>query len=356
VSRPFVLVAAGLIVMLVAAVALAQWLLLAVDDVNFSQYRGFAAYFAANPPRATLPSPDERALLVKYAPRFFLPPGHAGPISFYDDYIASGSLRSGDGRLVSERVTQSVLNANKTDSKAVFTHHPRKSGAARPVVFGRIDRDTLSYAGRRQRLTFLTYHAVFRTSGLPAGLSWWQETLAGLVADPADWHQLDHYTAATVVLDELNQPVALMLQQHNYSRTYLFDETVVLPPDGRVAIDVAIRSNELYPHKSGRTLRRAARFPDPPSMRYLMGVGSRPLFAGDDVTEPVCEADYQLRMLAPDDAFYTFRGFLGARRRLPGRDGPPGADFNQLPALKPQVLRMLAGYWRSNNRGDVDRY
>ena len=43
---------------------------------------------------------------------------------------------------------------------------------------------------------------------------------------------------------------------------------------------------------------------------------------------------------------YTFRGSLGESRMLPGRSGPPGADYNQIPALKGQVKEMLFGYWR----------
>ena len=88
-------------------------------------------------------------------------------------------------------------------------------------------------------------------SGLPAGLSLAAAIPLGLVADLDDWHQLDHYTAAFVVLDGDGRPVALTLQQHNYLRTHLVGESVRLGSDGRFDIDVAIRSNELYPHTPG---------------------------------------------------------------------------------------------------------
>ena len=80
-----------------------------------------------------------------------------------------------------------------------------------------------------------------------------------------------------------------------------------LPADERIAIDVAIRSIPISPHG------------------------------------------------APSDAFYTFKGFLGARRKLPGRDGPPGADFNTLPALKPLASQLLMGFWREGDRDDLTR-
>ncbi len=170
-----------------------------------------------------------------------------------------------------------------------------------------------------------------------------------------DWHQLDHYTAATLVLDDALRPVVLMLQQHNYLRTHLYGETLKLAPDGRPPVDVAIRSNELYPHQRGRVRRRAVSFLDPKGLRYMLGAGAKPLMTADDITEPQHETPYALRFLAPSDAFYTFQGTLGKRRLLPGRSGPPGADYNTLPSLKPLHLQLLAGYWRPGHSGDIAR-
>ena len=59
--------------------------------------------------------------------------------------------------------------------------------------------------------------------------------------------------------------------------------------------------------------------------------------------------------MAPADAFYTFKGFLGARRRLPGRSGPPGADYNTLPRFKPLAVQFAISYWRDGSRADLAR-
>jgi hypothetical protein len=165
-------------------------------------------------------------------------------------------------------------------------------------------------------------------------------------------HQLDHYTPATIVLDAHELPFAMLLQQHNYHRTYLFGEGATLAKDGRAIIDIASRSNELYPHATGRTVRRAASFIDPASWRYLIGIDNWKLMAADDVTNPISEVEFKLAFLAPSDAFYTFKGFLGARRMLPGRDGPPGADYKALPQHMAQSTQLLLGYWREGNERD----
>jgi hypothetical protein len=334
------------------------------DEGNFSQHRGFAEWYAANPPEDALPTANERALLERYRPRVFLPQRHEGPIDFYRDYVAQGRLYDARGELISAGVTPGVLNAHKADPQVVFVHEP--SGAPpQSVMYGRIDRAELALPGCSAPLpvTFLTYHLVFRQSGLPAGLPWWQEVALGAAADLADWHQLDHYTALSLALAPVGAgalaPFAATFQQHNYLRTYLLGERggrgrLALPADARVAMDVAIRSNELYPHRAGPTRRRAVSFMDAESARYLVSGERSPWRAADDITAPAQEVGPQLAFLPPSDAFYVFQGWLGERRALPGRDGPPGADYNTLPALKPKALQLAAFYWHEDDPGYLD--
>lgn len=327
------------------------------SDTNFSQYQGFAEYFTAHPPRRQSPTVEERVLLAQYRPRFLLPPGHAGLVDFYRDYIAEGTLYDGEGEPIAGHVTPEILNAHKREPNVRFVHRPDFAKPTSAVVYGRIDHDTVDLGKvGRMPFTFLSYHAVFRASGLPAGFNGWRAAALGLIADLDDWHQLDHYTAATLALDKTLKPVALMLQQHNYHHTYVFGKDLALPADGRPLVDVAIRSNELYPHRAGRSVRPAVRFLDPQALRYLMGFADEPTVAAPDITEGVNEAEYRLEFLPPDDAFYTFQGFLGERRALPGRDGPPGADYNTLPELKPLGLQLLAGFWRENDGDDLARF
>jgi hypothetical protein len=341
-----------LIILFVCLAALAGC---SLPKTNFSQYPGFAEYYSAHPPRDVLPSAAEQVLLARYRPRFFLPPNHAGLIDFYRDYIAQGRLVDGNAKLISIAVTPEILNAHKEDPAIVFIHLPNKQAATQATVFGRIDYDELQLAGAKYPLTFLTYHAVFRHSGIAAGFAGWRANFVALFTDLNDWHQLDHYTAATVVLNAAAQPIALMLQQHNYHHTYVFDREFSVSADGRVNVDISIRSNELYPHSAQKRRHRAVRFNSPQEMRYLLGFGDKPRIAEDDISEGRYEAEYHLVYLRPSDAFYTFKGFLGERRRLPGRDGPPGADFNALPETKALTSQMLMGFWREGNRDDLNR-
>lgn len=336
--------------------------------MTFSQLPGFAEHFAAYPRAGARPSASDQALLARHRPRVFLPPKHPGPVSFYDDYIAQGRLIGGDGRTISGTVGQALLNTHKDDPGVTFVHAPRRAPATRArasrepataVVFGRVNRDIAAFPQRnggieQHRFTFLSYNLVFRHSGLPAGQPFWQLWLVDLLASRHDWHQLDHYTAVTLVLDETEAPAAVMFQQHNYLRSYALGSDLELPTDGRPRVDVAIGSNELYPHRPERSVRRAAAFLGPRTVNYLVTGEDPPGLRGDDVTHGVREVDYDLAFLAPTDAFYTFAGRLGARRRLPGRDGPPGADYNTPPAFKPPAMQLLAFYWHEDQRDYVD--
>ncbi len=329
-------------------------------ETNFSQWPGFARYFAEHPLASALPNAEERALLNRFRPRILLPDDHPGLVDFYSDYIANGSLFDGEGKFVSDAVTPDLLNRFKSDPRAEFRHRPPDSGSIPARVLARIDRaelgDPAADSGASEKFVFLTYNAVFRHSGLPRGLKGWKAALLGLVADLRDWHQLDHYTAVSVVLDADQIPVAVMMQQHNDVRTFLIGEGIELPADGRVRIDAAIRSNELYPHIPGRQRRRAVRFADRDAMAHLMGFGNRPFLSADDITHGADEVDYALGFLPPSDAFYMFQGFLGERRLLPGRSGPPGASYNTLPELKPLALQLSGGYWREDNPADWRRF
>jgi hypothetical protein len=319
-------------------------------DRNFSQYPGFAEYYAANPPAATAPDAEDRALLARFRPRFFKADGEDGPVDFYADYVARGRFVDGGAG----PVTRAELNARKDDPGAVLAHEPAAGGgrAPSPVAYGRVDRERLE----AEDLVFLTYNLAFAASGLPDGLPRWQERLVRLVADPRDWHQLDHYTAVTIVLEGATEaPVAAVFQQHNSLRTWLFGPELPLPADGRLKVALARRSNELYPWAPEERRWRTVGIPDANGMAYLMSGAPRPWLVADDVTEPGAEVDYRLDFLPPADAFYRFAGYLGERRRLPGRDGPPGADYNTLPELKPRVQQMLAGFWRERDPGDMRR-
>lgn len=338
-----------------AAAALAALVLggCGYGEGSFADYPGFAAYYAANPPTASAPDAEERALLARHRPRIFLPEGNEGPIDFYRDYVAHGTLVDENGGTLSERVTPELLNAVR-GTLAVFTHEPPGT-PPRPVVYGRVDRERFELGGRTRDFTFLTYTLVFRHSGIAAGVTGLPAFALELVGDLDDWHQLDHYVSLVLALDEELRPRVATFQHHNYMRSHVLGEAdgpgrLRLPPDGRLAVDVAVRSNELYPHRPGRTERRAAPFLSPRFVRYLVDGGRRPLMAAPDVTDPEREIDPPLAFLPPADAFYTFRGWLGERRLLPGRDGPPGADFRTLPALMPRGVQIAAFHWWEGDR------
>lgn len=337
------------------------------DDVeNFSQFPGFAAWYAANPPASTLPTPEQTTLLERYKPRVFLPEGHEGPIDFYRDYVAKGILVDQEGEVISNAVDQALLNARRTDPTVVFTHRP-DDDPPEAKTYGRIAEEPVDWPGCNAplTLTFLNYHLVFRSSGLPAGVPGWQAAGLSLISDLDDWHQLDHYTAVIITLAPIKpdtlRPIAVTFQQHNYQRTYLLGETnsegrLVMPADDRIEVDVALRSNELYPHQTGRLSRPAVSFLNPESAAYMVADAPAPWLAADDITDPAIELDPPLVFLPPDDAFYTFKGWLGERRSLPGRDGPPGADYNTLPAMKPLVNQMAMSWWYEGDQDWLQRY
>ncbi|GAA0417043.1 hypothetical protein GCM10009133_26890 [Cocleimonas flava] len=316
------------------------------NDSRFSELPGFKTYFDKNKPSNELPSKSDQLLLTQFKPRVYMAKGQTKFIDFYADYIAHGSLYV-DNKLVSNNVSQTLLNEYKDNNQAEFRHSAIKQTTS-PTIYARIDRSELIYKDKRLPLTFLSYNLVFANSGLLKGLAGWQRVAMGIVGDNEDWHQLDHYVGLTVVLSE-EKPIAIMLQQHNYQTTWLVadknsEHSLRLPADQRVEVDVAMQSNELYLHSSQIKKHPGLSFVKEDSIEFLKTGENKPMMAGWDITHGEIEQQYALKFLPSADAFYTFKGKLGEGRKLPGRDGPPGANYVTLPPLMPLPNRMVSGY------------
>jgi len=283
------------------------------------------------------------------------------------------------GRVVARHVTREVLqqlgDGRHYYLDLVQVPDLRREGKT-PVVYGRVYRERVTFANGQgestvRALTFLKYNVVFAVSGLPAGLPWmYEQGLRLLGLNPADWHQLDNFCAVHVVLDEAEQPVAVLLAQHNYHRTYLVGRDIPLPADGRMLFAAAQRSNELYPDTGESVPISHRAIPWPLYTEYLLSGQARPWFAAVDLTYGQRaggeEVEYELQVLDPCDPFYTSRCMLGAYRPFfgleIGRNGPPGADYYTLPALMPLGNLLKASYLHDGRsedlqvvRGAIDR-
>ncbi|MEM6986192.1 MAG: hypothetical protein AAF499_06600 [Pseudomonadota bacterium] len=321
------------------------------DEGDEDTFRSlFEVWYAENKPSDSPASPAAQALLAQHQPEVYKAATQPGFIDFYADYIGKGYLQVDGQRF--DAVDRALLNQFRLDPSARFIHVPAPTTQP-AVAYARYDRDGFDAGGERFEFEFLTYNYVFAHSGLPRGLRWWQRALAGLVNGNRDWHQLDHYVAATLALYQ-GEPIALTLQQHNYLTTWRIPEDLKLGPAGRVQLDVAIGSNELYPHAPERTRHPTVSFITPGNIEFVMTGKKRPMLGAYDVTDGQESIAYDLTFLPPSDAFYGFRGTLGKKRRLPGRSGPPGADYNTLPGIKPYPIAMAVG-WRGPSMEEARR-
>lgn len=309
---------------------------------SFATRPGFMQYFKLYPPNPEPPDKQQFALLEQYRPRIYLHHNQQGPVDFYQQYINNGELEVA-GRTIDQPLTRQLLNRYTDNPDALFTY----KGAAEPggpaVVYARFDKDTLTYQQTSYPLQFLTYNLTFPTSGMLVSPGRFNTALLSIAGDLTDWHQLDHYVGLSIALYK-KRPVAVMLQQHNYQTTYVFNEGFTLPADNRIKIDIAIRSNEVYLHNSDKVEHPAVSFITKDNIAFLMTGNDKPFMAGFDVTHGEKEIDYRLETLPQTDAFYQFKGRLGESRLLPGRDGPPGADYATLPGLMPRAIRLVTGF------------
>ncbi len=356
---------------------------------TFADYPGFKEYYSDRCSESKPPSPiaeDDKDLLRKYRPRLILPPGGHYPVNFYRDYLPYTVMRRyPEKTIVAEKVTPDTLKANQDNTwvyldlqldrfrasgldRRLHLNEQHDSGQERkPAVYGRVYRETVTFPQGEGKLvsrdlTFLKYSTVFATSGLSAKLPKGFEALLRIIGlDLEDWHELDNFGAIYVVLDERNIPIAVILAQHNHHRTYLVGNDIRLPIDGRMAFDIALRSNEIYPasDNTGPVKHRAVR--RTLYMKYLLSGEDPPLFRGYDVTYGVRaggkEISYDLAFLSPCDPFYTARMMLGEPRpffgRNIGRNGPPGADYYAIPSLLPLGNLLRFSYLHDGDPDDI---
>ena len=353
---------------------------------TFADYPGFKEYYqdrCATPP---LPSTEkDRELLEKFRPRFILPPGGSYPIDFYRDYLPYTVMKSWPGKkIIALDVSRGLLQIHRVDRSVYLdfdTSQYRSDGMdirwgegspppgpeKIPVVYGRVYRERVSFpdsAGGKEEhdLAFLKYNVLFATSGLPAELSAWSRLLLSLGGfDREDWHALDNFVAAHIVLDERETPIAVVLAQHNHHRAYLIGRDIPNAADGRSAFDVALRSNEIYPaSNSAEPVRhRVIRWSF--YLDYLLSGESGPALKGVDVTmgrrAGGGEFDYDLMIISPCDPLYTSEMILGEPRPFLGmhlgRDGPPGSDYYNTPKLLPMGNVLKFAYLHDGDPEDI---
>ncbi|MBW6503246.1 hypothetical protein K0B90_03070 [bacterium] len=338
---------------------------------TFADFPGFASYYArrcagGDPGPPTM---GDRELLRRFRPRFNLAPGSIRPISFYRDYLPHAVLRRfSDKAVVEETVSPEELRRQQDNTEVYLEYRPASGVKEIPVVFGRVYRERVPFPGERGGetrhldLTFLKYNLVFPESGLPAGLNhlagW---ILKGVGLDPRDWHQLDNFVAAHIVLDGGGNPIAVLLAQHNHHRAYLVRRDIVFPADGRFVFDVALRSNELYPGSDSESPVRHRVVRWSLYLKYLLGGEGRPLASADDITygrrAGGREVAYDLGFPSPCDPFYTAKIMLGAPRPFfgfdIGRDGPPGSDYYTVPDLLPLGNLLKFSYLHDGDPDDL---
>lgn len=353
---------------------------------TFADHPGFKEYYqdrCKTPPPE--PSTKERKLLEKYKPRFILPPGGSYPIDFYRDYLPYTVMRSWPGKkVIAVNVNRGLLLKHRADRDAYLdfdTDRYRSDGMdlkheegsaqpdseREPVVYGRVYRERVSFPdgnGRAEEhdLIFLKYNILFATSGLPAELSFWSRFLLTFTGfDRDDWHALDNFVAAHVVLDDQEVPIAVILAQHNHHRTYMIGRDWPLPEDGRPVFDVALRSNEIYPASDSTEpeTHRVVRWSL--YLDYLLSGEDGPTLKGSDVTMGKraggSEFDYDLMIISPCDPLYTSEMLLGPPRPFlgiyMGRDGPPGSDYYNVPQLLPLGNMLKFSYLRDGDPEDI---
>ncbi|MFQ5456231.1 MAG: hypothetical protein ACE5EA_08525 [Nitrospirota bacterium] len=310
---------------------------------------------------------QDKRLLKRYSPDIYISPHGIKPIDFYRDYLPKTEVVEliGNSKRVVKRSPDRRFLKKVERTKGyclMFTGSFSDFEEVESVGYGQVIREVVRFRKNSHEIVekpmiFLRYNFVFPKSGLPARLPWYKEIGARILGNPDAWHLLDIHGAIHVVLDETEKPVALILAQHNYHRTYLFRKDLKMPENGRVKISFAERSNEPYPYSDSSKPVFYWAADTPEKMEYILTGRHPTLKTGEDVVfgknAGAIQVDYKLHFLPDRDPLYTSWIPLGDKLKLFYffeswyRSGPPGMDLRTWPALK--QYGELMQFWYVQN-------
>ncbi len=297
---------------------------------------------------------SETQLLQKFLPEIYISMGSARPVDFDTHYLMQSALMKNHQMVKTAPLSakdvkpieneRDIYYVDYQGSHEILTNANKNQIAP---IYGRVYYETLTLPKNihlpDKPVIILKYNVVFTASGLPKILNLFQNIFATLAGNKTIWHELDIHGAVILMLDAQSlQPMALLLAQHNYYRSYIFNHDLTLPENNHIAICYAIRSNEPYlcPNK----LFHAPTIGDPRNLDFVVTGKNKPFIDGGyDVIEPATLASQinaQLKRLDPEHPFYTATIPLGDIRKIFGifpsffRRGAPGSDLYAPDQLK----------------------
>jgi len=303
-----------------------------------------------------------RKLLEEYKPKIYVHKDSYRPVDFYEDYVLNTVVKNKDGEIIKKAPTKEELielakeRGNYLDLATSNEKYLNREVEVTPKIYGRIYRDKI---GEKSYL-FLKYNMVFPYSGLPASTSKAKLLASKLIGNPKAWHELDIHGAYHIILEEDSlEPVGILLNQHNYHKSYILGKDVNLPKDKKMEIAVAKYSNEpyLWNRKSEEVRTSGTAFE---KLEYLYGRTNRGGFnSGKDYLgseEEMEKVEVKLETLSSDDLIYTSSMLLGDKKKIFGLietfylAGPPGMDYYTHPEMKD--LGKLFSFWSIDSNDD----
>lgn len=318
---------------------------------------------------------SDRLLLERFKPRVIVSPVGLLPVDFYEFYLPNTVVRdlSRRRRIIKRSPDRDYLKRIERNKRYYLDYtgpmFPCEDDCKNYVAtgYGMVYREKVNLRtgdgkAREIAIVVLKYSFVFPYSGLPAELGFLKEAAARLAADPVKWHELDIHGAVQIILNEQEKPMALLLAQHNYFRSYVIGKDIRWPEDDHIPVCFAERSNEPYPCHAETSPKNYRTVGNPMHIAYVIDGRSPPMTAGKDKVygiEGGREVSYRLKFLPDKDPLCVSWIPLGDRQKLLFfdsfyRKGPPGIDLNTWPEVKKYGDIMQFWYIRDDDREDAD--
>ena len=223
-----------------------------------------------------------RDLAVRYMPRIWVHPESWQPIDF-EDYLAESQLvRTSDRKvLITAPSVRNMIALDYEEQCAVHLETGEVPPSNPAPIYIQVFHDE-NPADATDQWIYIKHNIVFDWSGLALKISVLSRIGAWFSgSDLGRWHRLDIHLAAILAFDATGQLRMLTLAQHNHQQTFFAG--IDFPPNQRLMLVAAARSNELY-LDDGETLPSAHRVvPFFSDVAYLIDPNEKPLLWAIDI-------------------------------------------------------------------------
>ncbi len=302
------------------------------------------------------PNKKQKSLLKEFSPNFYIYKNSCAPMNFYQQFLPILRVKDKNKLFTINRTKLKQLERNFNIKLKVMSK-PDCIESKNPPLYSYTWQETIKLADSKIiKIKILKYAFSFYKSGLAIKRPIILNAVTSILGDKEFWHYLDIHGAIFYFLNEKNQPIVLVIGQHNHFRTYIIGVDITKEQSKNICY--AISSNEPYLCHEDKEDKLMPTAPIPRYMRWIITAKDIPWVGSWDKVPGLKnrkKLSYKIEFLPSKDPLITSWISLAPNLKIWGffdsyfRKAPPGMAIYTNPITKNFWETALYYYFNPNN-------